>query len=365
MKISVIIPVYNREQVVSTCVEGILNTQFTDFEVLLIDDGSSDNSLSVCQKLSQKYDNVKVISQQNRGVSAARNNGIRNASGDYILFSDSDDTFFPNALYEISKLLIHECDLLMFGLSNAHYSNDGIRFRKDTISSVIKNIKGNKEIIDWLFTDYNPYINPIYSVCVKAFRRDILIKNNINFREDLSLGEDQVFTCTYLKYVMTFCFSNIPYYYVISWPKSMRSWGLGTVFRTPDDFLYNQIINYKTLIDLYDSSKVLAVKKYAVNYILDRPISRIVFKNTIIFNANRKNYSVLRQYVIEKIKPVLSWEYENLSMLRDKKIKKCVSWIMNDKLYKLLFYSYFTQNLFYLKCRVFEKLSSIKKKILV
>lgn len=364
MKFSVIIPVYNRVRLIATCVNGILNTNFKDFEIIIVDDGSTDGSLKVCQELAAKHQCIKVFSQKNSGVSAARNNGLKHASGEYILFSDSDDTFSPNALDEINNLLEDESDMLMFGASSAFYTSEGLRFSPHNTEPSIKRLYGNSDIVQWLFTDYNPYVNPMYSVWAKVFRRDFITKHNLRFREDLSLGEDQVFVCAYLRYVSKICFTNAYYYYAISWPQNMRTSGLGSVFRSTEDFLYNQEANYKALLGLYEATQVSAVRTYAVNYILDRPITRILFRNAVLSNSRRECYALLKQTVVEKIKPVLAWEYDNIAQLRDSKIARCVQWIMTGQLTKLMLYAYVTQNILQIKRMLFNQLSTIKHRLL-
>ena len=104
--ISVIVPVYNTEKYVAKCLESILGNTYTNIEVLCVDDGSTDDSLKVIESFSQKDNRVKVISQKNSGVSAARNNGIMQANGEYIAFVDSDDIvskYYFESLYELAK----------------------------------------------------------------------------------------------------------------------------------------------------------------------------------------------------------------------------------------------------------------------
>ena len=98
MEISVIVPVYNVAQYLSTCIESVLQQTFSDFELLLIDDGSTDESATICDRYSQQDKRIKVIHQKNAGVAAARRAGVETASGEYIYFVDSDDTIPANAL---------------------------------------------------------------------------------------------------------------------------------------------------------------------------------------------------------------------------------------------------------------------------
>lgn len=95
-KISAIIPVYNAEQYVGKCIDSILAQTHTDFEIILINDGSKDNSEQICTEYTEKYSNIKLINKENGGVSAARNTGVEHATGEYVSFIDADDTITPD-----------------------------------------------------------------------------------------------------------------------------------------------------------------------------------------------------------------------------------------------------------------------------
>ena len=116
---SVIIPIYNTEKYIEQCVNSIYSQSFDNFEVLLINDGSTDDSDTVCKKLASRYKNIFYLKQVNQGLSAARNLGISNASGEYILFLDSDDQYFPGALKRLSLVIENQLkpDVIEFRLA--------------------------------------------------------------------------------------------------------------------------------------------------------------------------------------------------------------------------------------------------------
>ena len=107
--VSIIIPVYNAEDYLSECVESILKQKYdiSKIEILLIDDGSTDNSLKICKNYKKKYNNIVLIEQPNSGVSKARNSGISKATGKYIMLLDSDDTLSNNAVKNLFNFLIN------------------------------------------------------------------------------------------------------------------------------------------------------------------------------------------------------------------------------------------------------------------
>lgn len=103
MKISAIVPVYNTEKLVGRCIESVLAQSFPDWELILVDDGSRDGSLNVLREYEKKDTRLKVIHQENAGPGIARNRGIKEATGDYIVFIDSDDVIKPEYFEKLSK----------------------------------------------------------------------------------------------------------------------------------------------------------------------------------------------------------------------------------------------------------------------
>ena len=101
--ISIIVPVYNAEKMLQTCVDSILGQKFTEWELLLVDDGSTDASAALCDSLSQEDPRIRTYHKSNGGVSSARNLGIRKSGGEYLYFADSDDTLVPETLEELYR----------------------------------------------------------------------------------------------------------------------------------------------------------------------------------------------------------------------------------------------------------------------
>lgn len=99
---SIIVPVYNVEDYLIECVESVLKQKFMSCEIILVDDGSTDSSGDICDKLANQYNEIRVIHQQNAGLSAARNTGIKNSKGEYLVFLDSDDLLYENSLHNLA-----------------------------------------------------------------------------------------------------------------------------------------------------------------------------------------------------------------------------------------------------------------------
>ena len=125
--ISIIVPIYNAGEYIEQCIKSILANPEKDIEILLIDDGSTDNSPRICKKLLEKDSRVVYIRQENKGVSSARNHGLKAAHGKWILFVDADDTIDSNSIEEIKKVRVQSESLVVFGtLRVFYYINDGI-----------------------------------------------------------------------------------------------------------------------------------------------------------------------------------------------------------------------------------------------
>jgi hypothetical protein len=280
------------------------------------------------------------------------------------MFLDSDDTYLPNTLMELNILLRAGVDFLAFGQDVINYSDLGMKiYARQEYSKGMK-ILGNTNVIKWVYEGDHPYVNPMHCVCSKVFKSDIIRKYNIKFNEKVSLGEDQIFVCDYLRHVESFLHIEKAYFQNIVWPKNLRPSGLGGCVRTPEDFLHNQKENYNALIRLYQHSGLSCVKEYAVNYLLDRPITRIIFRNSVFCNPNRVSYQELKVFVENRVRPIISVEYENILMLRNKKIANYVRMLMEGNFRQLMLCAYVEQNfkhMIWYPMRIF--LSDIKNKL--
>lgn len=124
MKLSIIVPIYNVEQYLRKCVDSLLNQGISDYEIILVDDGSTDACPQMCDNYAADYQNIRVIHQQNAGLSAARNAGIKAAKGEFISFVDSDDYFEPNVLSGLlAQMERDNLDVLRYNYQNVRFVN--------------------------------------------------------------------------------------------------------------------------------------------------------------------------------------------------------------------------------------------------
>ncbi|MBQ4521883.1 MAG: glycosyltransferase family 2 protein [Lachnospiraceae bacterium] len=206
--VSVIVPVYNTQLYVERAVHSILNQTYKNIEVILVNDESTDDSEQVCKALKKKDQRIRYFSQVHQGVSAARNNGIRQANGTYLLFCDSDD-FFSEMLVErvVTEFKHKNCDMVHFSCK----SSDEELYPS---SYVNEEFLEQKEVLLRYFNDSSIFRN-MYSCCYGAYKSDIIKNNNLVFNEKLVLGEDGLFTLEYLMYCHSIKFiSDELYIYV-------------------------------------------------------------------------------------------------------------------------------------------------------
>lgn len=187
--ISVIIPVYNVEAYLRECVESVLKQTYQNFEIILVDDGSTDSSGQICDEYASNDERICVIHQKNNGPSKTRNTGLDNATGKYIYFLDSDDYIESNAL----ELLVNtaestNADLVFF---DAHsFTDDGTEMKQGYVVKGTYNPKSGYEILTELHNNKDYHC----SVVLLFIKRTLLNDNKIRFLESAYCSEDMLFT---------------------------------------------------------------------------------------------------------------------------------------------------------------------------
>lgn len=221
MKFSIIIPLYNVGQYIGKCVGSIGVQSFNDYEAIFVDDGCTDSSAIIVEELATKKGiPFKLIHQSNQGLSAARNAGLKEASGEYILFLDSDDWIEPDALSTLAKNINGE-DLICF--SGKRYFEDSGSFEEADL------LEGRAYETGWDYYSENALRRRKFAfVCVvlRAYRKQYLLGNNLFFEQGIK-HEDNLFTplaCFYAKKVKVI--PNVLYIYRIRGNSIMTSKGL-------------------------------------------------------------------------------------------------------------------------------------------
>lgn len=243
LKLSIIIPIYNVMNYVGTCIESLYKQGISEdeFEVILINDGSTDNSLSIIQKYEKQHSNITIINQMNQGLSATRNNGIKLAKGEYLLFVDSDDFIIENTLNDMLNIAIqNQVDILKgdYIKANNHEINNGIRITniKSHTSSVIKT--GEQGFIE----NYNPMFSYVWQF---LFKRSFIIDNCILFLVG-KYFEDVAYTIeAYLK-AKIFMAIPLPFYvYRQNESSIMATMNVNKLYSMNEIIAYNHQQKYK------------------------------------------------------------------------------------------------------------------------
>lgn len=199
--ISIIVPVYKVENVIDKCIESVIAQLYTDWELILIDDGSPDKSGLICDEYSSKDSRIRVIHQKNSGVSIARNNGIEFANGDYITFIDSDDYIAPTFLSDFVADL--SADLQVMGMKNVYI--DGHTDELKPMSNSVLSVK------DTLAVYSN--IQFLMSPWAKLFRTSIIKDHRIMFPIDICYTEDEIFVKKYLIHTINIRMISASHYF--------------------------------------------------------------------------------------------------------------------------------------------------------
>lgn len=312
--VSIIIPVYNAQETLHRCLESILKSTYKGYEMILVDDGSKDNSYDICLEYSNKYSFIKTIkNDKNRKVSYTRNNGLKNANGKYIVFIDSDDLIKEDYLEKLANAIeLYSKTFIICG-----FINDDMKYN-NRIDNYVYN---QNQILSEL--DFDNHLLELFDKTLiqqlwnKIFIRSIIVDNDIQFDESLSIGEDTRFVLEYLKYLKPnkILFMNECLYHY------KRDQENSLMFNTGYEKIENLLENLKTLLDLTSLSN--EVKQEMI-------LSR---KNTII-----ENYA----YII----------YHNPKM-KEKTKKELILRLDKDKGYEL----YKKNRILYLKEKVSKLLN--------
>lgn len=252
IKISIIVPVYNAEKYLSSCLDSIINQSYTYFELLLIDDGSTDDSGLICDEYAKKDNRIRVFHKQNGGVSSARNLGLDNAKEDWIAFCDSDDYVNPNWL-EIYVSLISTnsvVDIACQGMLKT-----GLCVSSDYCKG-FEYYGGAKEAI--MLLKQSSLLGYIWN---KIFKKSIIVNNSLRFDENITFMEDEEFILKYFRYCnFVACTERIGYNYVIFFSNINQKYGkidnfyvslsnfksVRCIFKTEHNQIYQSYLNILT-----------------------------------------------------------------------------------------------------------------------
>lgn len=319
--ISIIIPVYNVKPYLDDCLQSVVGQDYTDFECILVDDGSTDGSSELCDQWVEKDTRIQVIHQTNQGVSSARNRGLAQAKGEYISFIDSDDWVNADYLSTMAcRLKKGKADLAVCGLTQE--LKDGSSKHYIASQSLTFELTGRHAEQFVMLNERHLLYGPV----VKLYKNEIIQRHQIQFDPQVSYGEDLLFNYQYLEHVHTItCIDKSLYHYRI-----LGSGTLSSKLR-PDQFDtdYRQ---WKMLRSFYRRHKLWLPVSQAYMY---KRLWGIVYDGLFLYpHLPDKNVAYLRT--------ILSIpEIDDLTLFTS--IFSCSSWIKKAIIHRLslIFYIYF------------------------
>ncbi|MEW9094156.1 MAG: glycosyltransferase [Clostridiaceae bacterium] len=315
--ISVVIPVYNLEKYLSTSIESVLNQTFKDFEIIIINDGSSDKSGVLCDRYAEQDNRIKVLHIKNNGVSNARNIGLKYSSGKYVFFCDGDD-YIDNHAFEIMVKMSEEykIDLLICGYyfeshqtggnNKIHIDSYPVFWNSDIFYPSRESIK--KDLVSL----WNKSL--MYNVWNKFYRLDIIQEHDIRFSTELAMGEDLDFTNKYFMYCNSFYILNNCFYHYI------REREDSATTRYVEGWFEIRVEEHKRLLSFFENYGITTLE--AKEFLSRRFIERVVgcIENELN-NKNTANRSKKRKNIKEMINHLYTRESLRDAKLTSKKMK--------------------------------------------
>lgn len=329
MKVSIIIPAYNAEKYIKKCLESVVNQTYKNIEVIVINDGSTDNTLEIIKK----YKDIVLIDQENAGVSASRNSGIKKSTGDYIMFVDSDDYIDLDMVEKMINISNNgKTDIIRCGYIR-EYKDKSVPFKMVDKSIYVddKNVVYNKFVKDYTLS----------SPCCQLIKKELIKKT---FDESISMGEDYLFNLDIYTNASTFMFTNETYYhYLYNEESSTTSLKKDKIVKNCEDVLkvYTTLFEYIKIWDRLDLEKKVAL----------RVIKELNMKLIKIFNTKEqvdKKREIINQFFDDEIVVEIRKKLSILDILKKLNIyticnlyiyknRKKLYYIFGSKIYKPIY----------------------------
>ena len=252
-KVSIIVPVYNVELYIESCLDSLLNQTYSDYEIILINDGSTDGSIEICNKYNDKK--IKKINQTNKGVSIARNVGISYATGQYIMFVDADDMVSKNYIENlVASMEKYNTDMVI-----CKYTKEEDKLVNNESSQNVEGKIINANIVLESMIENNLKEGYLWN---KIFKKSIINENDLKFKDGVTVWEDLYFVMEYLSKADKICTINETLYYYRTREGSAVN-RKETVIELENKIKIMELImqNYSSIIN---SKIILESKKYIV-----------------------------------------------------------------------------------------------------
>ena len=292
--ISIILPVFNKELTIEKCINSILKQSYSNYELIIINDGSTDNSLDKILKY-KNFDNIKILNKSNEGVSKARNFGLKYANGRYVAFIDADDTIEKNYLEDLKRGYDTGADLSIIGFNEI--SGRQIVSRSSYNNEFTTNVKVLNHIFD--------FDGPLGYVWNKLWKVQIIKDHNIYFDENIKIAEDLLFNIQYLGYVKKVYINGAhEYNYFKDGSGLSKSFYIGK----KDGQFVDDYLNYKSAANKI-LKKYHKIAKYSQDLEIKNAEANMVQINLSLLRNLRLNH-IDKKALIKKVKEE-NLDYQN------------------------------------------------------
>jgi glycosyltransferase involved in cell wall biosynthesis len=284
-KVSIIVPVYNAEKYIDDCVNSILNQTYSNIEVILVNDGSTDKSGLICDNYAELDNRVKVIHQKNSGPSIARNVGITVSTGDYIQFADADDLLEKDMTKILVKHMFENVQLVICGYQSIYLLEN----KKSS------NLRYPQYLGSYSMVEFNQYFGNLYfegfinSPCNKLYIAKLIKNNNLEFPKNINMGEDLLFNLEYFKKCNTnvYIIKDTLYKYIKISNHSLTVSYKPYLYET-HKILFNKVSSYLKENNSYIRDNILLTERlYFISVI--GSLNNIFHKNSDMDSLNKKN----------------------------------------------------------------------------
>lgn len=299
-KISVIVPIFNASKSIKKCIESIINQTYKNIEIILINDGSEDNTLEIINDYKEKDERIKVINKANSGVANTRNVGIEIATGQYIMFVDSDDYIDVNYIYEMhNELVKNDSDVAVSGMTSCENNEKKIK------KIIYKNESCNLQFSEIISEIINKLT--FCSACKTLIKKELLTNNKIRFDENLKYCEDMIFSFNMLKKATKIRYVNSTgYYYVFSKNSATNKTDIKSINKYCQDnyYAFNYIKNNTQCENYLISNRVLTKINIAIKKVIySDKITYKLFKNeaTKIYNKYLVETGIEKSFNVSEI----------------------------------------------------------------
>lgn len=304
--VSVIIPIYNGQDTIEDLVETIKNQSYRNWEVIIVDDGSTDFTHQRCEIIAEKDNRIKLICNSHQGVSVARNTGIESAQGEWITFVDADDMLSSNYLSNLIKPIAEfpSTELVISGYKNVNRNNYEIT------QKVIYNRQYSTNAVGCFFNNLDVFHFYPFFPYSKLYKTAIIKKHKIFFDEKMSLGEDRVFILQYLSNINNLMVIDSCDYSIMS---AINNQSLSSKKRSPYDYYRNFKCSYEALIEFFKKKTLRIIKEYADDFIINKSFAYII----IPFSSIGKH----KQFITKDLYNYIKSSNIQLNNIHNKKIK--------------------------------------------